>query len=111
MEVLRELGDHEVVEFCPFGDDEPQSCSPHLNLPVGGLSRTTHHHVPEYHTSTNKFVNPASLEGSFAASLAIFDVVEHDRHLYSQNPKFEPQLGKRDSTRRSAGSPTLGTMK
>jgi len=95
--VLRELGDHEVVDFSPYGYDERQFCSPGFNLPVGRLSRTPHGRFPEYHTSADNlgFVKPASLAGSFAACLAIFDVLEHDRTYVNQNPKGEPQLGKR----------------
>jgi len=95
--VLRELGDHEVVDFSPYGYDERQFCSPGFNLPVGRLSRTPHGRFPEYHTSADdlEFVKPASLAGSLAACLAIFDVLEHDRTYVNQNPKCEPQLGKR----------------
>ncbi len=95
--VLRELGDHEVVDFSPYGYDERQFCSPGFNLPVGRLSRTPHGRFPEYHTSADNldFVKPRSLAGSFAACLAIFDVLEHERTYVNQNPKCEPQLGKR----------------
>ncbi len=95
--VLRELGDHEVVDFSPYGYDERQFCSPGFNLPVGRLSRTPHGRFPEYHTSADDldFVMPASLAGSFAACLAIFDVLERERTYVNQNPKCEPQLGKR----------------
>jgi aminopeptidase-like protein len=95
--VLRHLGNHEVQEFSPYGYDERQFCSPGFNLPVGRLSRTPHGRFPEYHTSADDldFVRPAALAGSFAACLAILEVLEHDRIYTSQNPKCEPQLGKR----------------
>jgi aminopeptidase-like protein len=97
MHVLRHLGDHEVVEFSPYGYDERQFCSPAFNLPVGRLSRTPHGQFPEYHTSADDldFVRPAQLAGSFAACLAILEVLDGDRIYMSQNPKCEPQLGKR----------------
>ncbi|OLE05643.1 MAG: peptidase M28 [Cyanobacteria bacterium 13_1_40CM_2_61_4] len=95
--VLRQLGDHEILEFSPYGYDERQFCSPGFNLPVGRLSRTPHGRFPEYHTSADDldFVRPSSLAASFAACLAILDVLENDRTYMSQNPKGEPQLGKR----------------
>ena len=95
--VLRQLGDHEVLEFAPYGYDERQFCSPGFNLPVGRLSRTPHGRFPEYHTSADDlhFVRPSHLAASFAACLAILDVLESDRTYASQNPKGEPQLGKR----------------
>ena len=97
MHVLRQLGDHEVQEFSPYGYDERQFCSPGFNLPVGRLSRTPHGRFPEYHTSADNldFVKPSQLAGSFEATLAILDVLEHDRIYVNQSPKGEPQLGKR----------------
>ena len=95
--VIRQLGDHEVLEFSPYGYDERQFCSPGFNLPVGRLSRTPHGRFPEYHTSGDdlNFVHASPLGGSFAACLAILDVLESDRTYVNQNPKGEPQLGKR----------------
>jgi len=95
--VLRQLGDHEVLEFSPYGYDERQFCSPGFNLPVGGLSRAQHGRFPEYHTSGDdlNFVEASPLGASFAACLAILDVLESDRTYVNQNPKCEPQLGKR----------------
>lgn len=95
--VLRHLGDHHVEEFSPYGYAERQYCSPGFNLPVGRLSRTPHGCFPEYHTSADDldFVRPEHLAGSFSACLAIIDVLESDRIYINQNPKCEPQLGKR----------------
>jgi aminopeptidase-like protein len=95
--VLRHLGDHEVQPFSPYGYSERQYCSPGFDLPVGRLSRTPHGGYPEYHTSADDltFVRPDRLAGSLAACLAIFDVLEHDRVYVNQNPKCEPQLGRR----------------
>jgi aminopeptidase-like protein len=97
IQVLRELGDHEILDFSPYGYDERQFCSPGFNLPVGRLSRTPHGRFPEYHTSADNpdFVRPAQLAASFAACLAILDLLESDRTYVSQNQKCEPQLGKR----------------
>jgi aminopeptidase-like protein len=95
--VLRQLGDHSVEDFSPYGYDERQFCSPGFNLPVGRLSRTPHGQFPEYHTSADDlhFIRPSQLAASFAACLAILDVLENDRTYLSQNPKCEPHLGKR----------------
>jgi aminopeptidase-like protein len=95
--VLRGLGDHEVLDFSPFGYDERQFCSPGFDLPVGRLSRTPYDRYPEYHTSADNldFVDAGQLGASLAACLAIVDVLENDRTYVTQNPKCEPQLGKR----------------
>jgi aminopeptidase-like protein len=95
--VLRQRGDHEILEFSPFGYDERQFCSPGFNLPVGRLSRTPYDRYPEYHTSADnlQFVDPAQLAASLTACLGIVGVLENDRTYINQNPKCEPQLGKR----------------
>ena len=95
--VLRQLGDHQILEFSPYGYDERQFCSPGFNLPVGRLSRTPYDRYPEYHTSADnlEFVDPAQLAASLTACLGIVQVLEHDRTYVNQNPKCEPQLGKR----------------
>jgi aminopeptidase-like protein len=95
--VLRQLGDHEVLEFSPYGYDERQFCSPGFNLPVGRLSRTPHGRFPEYHTSADAldFVHPSQLAASLMSCLRILEVLEADRVYVNQSPKGEPQLGKR----------------
>ena len=94
---LRSFGDLEVQEFSPYGYDERQFCSPGFNLPVGRLSRTPHGRYPEYHTSGDNlgFIRPSQLATSFAACLAILEVLENDRIYLNRNPKCEPHLGKR----------------
>ena len=95
--VLRRLGDHGVLDFSPYGYDERQYCSPGFNLPVGRLSRTPHGSFPEYHTSADDlaFVRPDQLAASFTSCLSILSVLENDRTYVNQNPKCEPQLGRR----------------
>ena len=95
--VLRQLGDHEILEFSPYGYDERQFCSPGFDLPVGRLSRTPYDRYPEYHTSADdlRFVHPSQLAASLTACLGIVHVLEHDRTYLNQNPKCEPQLGQR----------------
>ena len=97
-EVLKKSGDaFEVREFSPYGYDERQFCSPGFNLPVGCFMRTPHAQYPEYHTSADNLdlVRPEYLADSFSKCLAIFQVLEHNRVYLNQNPKCEPQLGKR----------------
>lgn len=95
--VLRHAGDHEIQSFSPYGYGERQYCSPGFDLPVGRLSRTPHDCYPEYHTSADDltFIRADRLADSFAACLAIIDVLEHDRTYVNQYPKCEPQLGRR----------------
>jgi aminopeptidase-like protein len=96
--VLKHSGEsYEIVEFSPYGYDERQYGSPAFNLPIGCLMRTPHGHFPEYHTSADNldFVHPASLSDTFARCLAIFEILENNKTYINQNPKCEPQLGKR----------------
>ncbi len=98
LNVLRNSGDaYEVTDFIPFGYDERQYCSPGFNLPVGCLMRTPHGCYPEYHTSADNldFVRPEQLEESLSTYMAVMNILENDRKYMNQNPKCEPQLGKR----------------
>jgi aminopeptidase-like protein len=94
---LRQAGDHEILEFAPYGYDERQFCSPGFDLPVGRLSRTPDGRYPEYHTSADDldFIQPLQLAASLAACLGIADLLESDRTYVNQSPKGEPQLGRR----------------
>lgn len=96
---------HTIVEFFPYGYDERQFCSPGFNLPVGCFMRTPHSQYPEYHTSADNldFVQPASLEESFRHCVTVFNVLEHNKTYLNQNPKGEPQLGKRGLYRTIGG--------
>jgi aminopeptidase-like protein len=96
--VLRErAGAHRIEEFTPYGYDERQFCSPGFDLPVGCLMRTPHGRFPEYHTSADNLdlVRPEALADSLQTCLAVLDVLESNRTYVNQNPKCEPQLGKR----------------
>jgi len=100
--------DHAIEEFTPWGGDERQFCSPGFNLPVGSLMRTPPGRFPEYHTSADdlEFVRPASLADSFAKYLAVVSVLEGNATYVNQNPKGEPQLGRRGLYRAiSSGTP------
>lgn len=105
--VLRHSGgDHGIVDFSPYGYDERQYCSPGFDLPVGTFMRTPHGEYPEYHTSGDDldFVKPEHLADSFAKCMAILNVLERNRTYLNQNPKGEPQLGKRGLYRAIGGS-------
>ena len=96
--VLKHSGkDYTIIDFFPYGYDERQFCSPGFNLPVGCLMRTPHGQYPEYHTSADglDFIQPTFLADSFSKCLSVIGVLEHNKLYVNQNPKCEPQLGKR----------------
>jgi aminopeptidase-like protein len=96
--VLRDSdNDFEIIDFFPYGYDERQYCSPGFDLPVGCLMRTPHGQFPEYHTSADNldFVKPENLAVSFSIYLAVLNILENNKKYVNQNPKCEPQLGKR----------------
>lgn len=104
--ILKHSGEpHAVQDFFPYGYDERQFCSPGFNLPVGCLMRTPHGQYPEYHSSADNlhFVKAESLAQSHARCLAAFEVLEQNRVYLNQNPKCEPQLGRRGLYRSIAG--------
>jgi aminopeptidase-like protein len=104
--VLRHAGEgHRVVDFSPYGYDERQFCSPGFDLPMGCFMRTPHGEFREYHTSADdlSLVKPQALAGSFRACVQIVDILEHNVRYVNQNPKCEPQLGKRGLYRALAG--------
>jgi aminopeptidase-like protein len=96
--VLKESGqDYEIIDFFPYGYDERQYCSPGFDLPVGCLMRTPNGRYPEYHSSADNldFVRPEFLTDSFLKFLAVLNTIENNKRYVNQNPKCEPQLGKR----------------
>ena len=88
---------YRIMDFVPTGSDLRQFCSPGFNLPMGSLMRTPYEEFPEYHTSADNldFVQPAWLADSFSKCMSLIGVLEGDRIYVSQNPKCEPQLGRR----------------
>jgi aminopeptidase-like protein len=107
MHVLRHRPEgFEILDFSPYGYDERQYCSPGFDLPVGSLTRTSHGSFPQYHTSADDLdlVRPEALAGSLASYLSVLQIVENNGHFINQNPKCEPQLGRRGLYR------TLGWM-
>ncbi len=96
--VLQRSGqDYEVQDFSPYGYDERQFCSPGFNLPVGCFMRSPHGTYPQYHTSADnlELVQPQYLADSLSKILAILQILENNKKYLNQNPKCEPQLGKR----------------
>ena len=98
--------DARVVDFSPYGYDERQFCSPGFNLPVGRLGRSVHGEYPEYHTSGDnlEFIRPAQLAGALETVLDIVNVLEGNGRFVNQNPKCEPQLGRRGLYRAVGGA-------
>jgi aminopeptidase-like protein len=96
---------HEVMDFSPYGYDERQFCSPGFDLPVGSLTRTPWGRYPEYHTSADdlSLVRPEYLADSFSVYLSVLDVLERNGRYLNQQPKCEPQLGRRGLYRQMGG--------
>lgn len=111
LHVLQHAGtNYQVIDFSPYGYDERQYCSPGFNLPVGCLMRTPNSQFPEYHTSADNlaFIQPWALQDSFTKCLGILSVLEHNKTYLNQNPKCEPQLGKRGLYRAVGGATGTG---
>lgn len=87
----------DIIDFFPMGSDERQFCSPGFNLPVGSLMRTPYGCFSEYHTSADdlNFVDSISLADSIEKYIDAIFIIENDDTCLNQNPKCEPQLGKR----------------
>ena len=104
--VLRHSGElSTIIDFFPYGYDERQYCSPGFDLPVGCFMRTPHGQYPEYHSSADNldFVKDESLVRSYNRCLEVFELLEANRAYMNQNPKCEPQLGRRGLYRAVAG--------
>ena len=109
--VLQHSGNpYTILDFSPYGYDERQYCSPGFNLPVGCLMRTPNGCFPEYHTSADnlEFVLPASLADSWEKCRYVMETLEGNRTYINQNPKCEPQLGRRGLYRTISGQAERG---
>jgi len=105
--VLKHSGQRYAIEdFVPYGYDERQYCSPGFNLPVGCFMRTPHGKFPEYHSSGDnlELMDPTSLAHSLVTCLSVFYVLENNGCYCNQNPKCEPQLGRRGLYRAMGGN-------
>ena len=97
--IVANSNDHSrIIDFHPYGYDERQFCSPGFNLPVGCVMRTPFGQYPEYHTSADNldFISAESLSDSFEKCVTALDILETNNVYVNQNPKCEPQLGKRN---------------
>ena len=104
--VLRHSGKSStIIDFFPYGYDERQYCSPGFDLPVGCFMRAPHGQYPEYHSSADNldFVKTDSLAQSYVQCLEVCELLEGNRTYMNQNPKCEPQLGRRGLYRAVAG--------
>ena len=97
--------DFQLEDFSPYGYDERQFCSPGINLPVGRLTRTPHGRYPEYHTSADNlgFISVDSLTGSLSVCMESMQALEDNACYLNNNPKCEPQLGRRGLYRKHGG--------
>jgi len=104
---------HDVREFIPYGYDERQYCSPGFDLPVGCLMRSHFGEFPEYHTSADNldFVKPEALQDTVELLKNITEVIEGNRIYINQNPKGEPNLGKRGLYSKTGGMQMTGSRK
>ena len=96
--VLQESSkDARILDFIPYGYDERQFCSPGFDLPVGCAMRTPFGEYPEYHTSADdlSFVSAEALLDSFRICRSALSLIEDNRTFVNQNPRCEPQLGRR----------------
>lgn len=104
--VLKHSGKiYAITDFFPYGYDERQYCSPGFDLPVGCFMRAPHGQYPEYHSSADDldFVKADSLAQSYDQCLKVMELLEGNRTYINQNPKCEPQLGRRGLYRAIAG--------
>lgn len=104
--VLRHGGAPHVVQpFIPYGYDERQYCSPGFDMPVGCLMRSPNGSYPEYHSSADNLslVRPDALQQSLDMLWQVVEAVEGNATYLSQNPKGEPQLGRRGLYRALGG--------
>jgi aminopeptidase-like protein len=97
---------YDIENFSPYGYDERQYCSPGFDLPVGCFMRTPHGKFPEYHSSADnlELMDPASLAHSLTTCLSVLHVLENNRSYRNENPKCEPQLGRRGLYREMGGN-------
>ena len=76
------------------GSDERQFCSPGVDLPFSGFSRSKYYQYKEYHTSKDNldFVSQKGLQSSFEIFKNIIDAFENNfypKALYLCEPKMD----------------------
>lgn len=96
LSALNNESNFKSYSFLERGSDERQYCSPGIELPLCGFSRTIFGKYPEYHTSADDFsvVTEDGLQGALDIIKLIIDAFESC--LFPLVSCFcEPQLGKR----------------
>ncbi len=92
------IGKKKVINYSYLkrGSDERQYCSPNVNLPVCGFSRSKYGTFPEYHTSADNLnlVSQKGLNQSFEIIKNIVDAFELS-YIPKNNHFGEPQLSKK----------------
>lgn len=83
--------------FLDRGSDERQYCSPKINLPVSGFTRSKYHTFKEYHTSLDdlNFISSDGIQNSFKTLKRIIDACEKSDIFPISTTFGEPNLGKR----------------
>ena len=85
-----------VYSFLDRGSDERQYCSPGVDLPICGFSRSKYATFPEYHTSFDdlSLITQKALEDSYSVIIDAISIIENN-YIYKSSVLCEPQLGKR----------------
>ena len=86
-----------TYSFLERGSDERQYCSPLINLPLCGFSRSKYHEFKEYHTDKDNlnFISKEGLENSIDVMKSIIDSFESS--LFPKSNFFcEPMMSKRN---------------
>jgi len=98
------------------GSDERQFCSPGIDLPVCGITRSKYDTYPEYHTNLDnlEIISEESLEESLEVLSHIVKKIESQR-VPKSTILCEPQMGRRNlysnlSTRQSYSTQTRKMM-
>lgn len=95
--VIKHIGTPTKIHtYLERGSDERQYCSPGVDLPVVGLSRSRFGSYSEYHTSRDDFsvVTADGLRGGFNYLKTCIEVLEGNQTLVATQ-LCEPQLGRR----------------
>lgn len=100
-EALKGKKRYKKYSFLQRGSDERQYCSPGIDLPVCGFSRSKYGEYPEYHTSEDNLnlVSEKGLKNSFEVMKSIINKFEKDynwNNFPKNNILCEPNLGKRN---------------
>jgi aminopeptidase-like protein len=106
--IMSTYSDINTIEFCPFGSDERQYCSPGFDLPVGSLMRTRYYESPGYHSSADNMsiVSVPGIAQMIKLYMQTINLLEVSGTWRRVDGGFcEPQLGKRDLYSNVGGDP------